>query len=152
MINDLRLTAPLGKSHHSGILFKFTGYTEQNINSIRKPLFHKGDYEGFGQYLRSFDWTTDFNDKPCNDRWQIFSERLSKAIKKLIPHTKPKRSGKPKLLWMTHEALDKLREKNRAFKRYRNTRSDHGYSMYARARNQAKWICNRAKRDFEKKR
>ena len=151
MINDLRLTAPLGKSHHSGILFKFTGYTEQNINSIRKPLFHKGDYEGFGQYLRSFNWITDFNDKPCNDRWQIFSERLSIAIEKFIPHTKPKKPGKPKQLWMTHEALDKIREKNRAFKRYRNTRSDDDYSMYARARNQAKWICNRAKRDFEKK-
>ena len=41
MINDLRLTAPLGKSHHSGILFKFTGYTEQNNNFIRKHFSTK---------------------------------------------------------------------------------------------------------------
>ena len=151
MLNDLRFTAPLGKSHHSGILFNFNCYYQQETRTPRRPLYHKGDYINFGIYLQNFNWKSDLGNKTCAERWEVLNNRIQDGVSKFIPHTKPGRYKKPKNIWMTQEALEKIRAKNRAFKTYCNDRSVSNYNIYSRMRNQAKWECNKAKKNFEKK-
>ena len=55
-----------------------------------------------------------------------------------------------KPLRMNEEALSKIRKKRKAYKRYLETREGKDYSSYAKARNHVKWICKRARKDFEK--
>ena len=52
---------------------------------------------------------------------------------------------------MTNEALSKIRAKSVSFKKCRHSRDARDYKAYARARNQVKWACRKAERDYEKK-
>lgn len=52
---------------------------------------------------------------------------------------------------MTKEALDKIKAKKVSFKKWRYSRDSRDYKVYARARNQVKWVCRKAEWDYEKK-
>ena len=52
---------------------------------------------------------------------------------------------------MNEEAMKKVRKKRQAYQRYLETREGKDYIAYTKARNQVKWNCKRAMRDFENK-
>ena len=51
---------------------------------------------------------------------------------------------------MTAKALEKVKEKKKKFSTWRNSRDNTDYLLYSSARNQAKWECRKAEKDFEK--
>ena len=51
---------------------------------------------------------------------------------------------------MNNRALDKVRRKNTAFKKYLNSREDQDYSEYCKERNKARKATRQAVKDFEK--
>ena len=51
---------------------------------------------------------------------------------------------------MTKEVRSKIKDKNKLHKKYRVSHSSPDYLAYCRARNQAKWLCRKAKTQFEK--
>ena len=81
----------------------------------------------------------------------MFHEKV--AMNKSIPksnrneglHT---RSNRP--MWMNDTALVKVKSKNEAYKCHRNTMDVKDYEKYAKARNQARWECRKAKNTFER--
>ena len=150
MVSNLTMEAPLGKSHHCSLLFDFNCYTDKPRSSIKKPLYSKGDYEGFRAEMTQYDWVKDMEGKSSGECWQLFEERVTSGIDKFIPkrsvnYAKP---GRP--LWMNSDALKKVKKKTESYKRYVETREGKEYLEYAKARNQARWECRKAKRDFEK--
>ena len=52
---------------------------------------------------------------------------------------------------MTRTAIQKVKDKDKLFKIWRSSREGADHKKYTRARNQAKWECQRAERDFEMK-
>ena len=65
MIADLEVAAPLGKSDHSLLKFKFQCYMEKEP-PILKTMYHKGDYTALNKKLKEVNWTKAFSDS-CND-------------------------------------------------------------------------------------
>ena len=51
---------------------------------------------------------------------------------------------------MNNTTLVKVKSKNEAYKCYRNTMDAKDYEKYAKARNQARWGCHKAKKIFER--
>ena len=51
---------------------------------------------------------------------------------------------------MNEKVLAKMKKKTASFKRYMETKEGKDYQVYAKARNQARWACRAAVRDFEK--
>ena len=77
--------------------------------------------------------------------------KLEEEVKKHIPMSRSRMGHKTKALWMSSNALTKVKKKNAAYSRYLKTAEGKDYVIYARARNQAKWEIRKAKRDYEKK-
>ena len=67
-----------------------------------------------------------------------------------IPQTcqSSKKVGRPK--WMNSHVIEKVKEKSRKYKKYRNTHDGADYLAYARIRNQAHWECRKEKKQFER--
>ena len=51
---------------------------------------------------------------------------------------------------MNDTALVKVKSKNEAYQCYRNTMDVKDYEKYAKARNQARWECRKAKKTFKR--
>ena len=77
---------------------------------------------------------------------------MFEIIEKNIPNRTQSKNGKlkKKPLWMNSRALDKVRRKNTAFKKYLNSREDLDYSENCKQRNKARKATRQAIKDFEK--
>ena len=66
-----------------------------------------------------------------------------------IPNTRPSSSQKSRPPYMTARA--RLKEKKKSFRQWRRSNDGKDYILYAKARNQVKWECRRAEKEFERK-
>ena len=51
---------------------------------------------------------------------------------------------------MNSHVIEKVKEKSMKYKKYRSTQDGDEYLAYARIRNQARWECRKAKKEFER--
>ena len=152
MIEDLRYEAPRGKSHHCSLVFKFRCYAEYKSSNVKTLKYAKGDYEKLRALVRECDMSV-VEDMSMEEGWRYLEDNITTAMNKSIltsnrnegPHN---RSNRP--MWMNNTALVKVKSKNEAYKCYRNTMDVKDYEKYAKARNQARWECRKAKKIFER--
>ena len=151
MIQSILMKSPLGKSHHSGLSFTFQCYQVDGSTSPTRPLYYKGNYDEIRNDLQRVDWKTELKGKNTEDTFVHIKTKLEEEVKKHIPMSRSRMGHKAKALWMSSNAMTKVKRKNAAYRRYLKTTDGKDYVTYARARNQAKWEIRRAKRDYEKK-
>ena len=90
---------------------------------------------------------------PMEEGWRNLEENITTAMNQSIPKSNRNegphnRSNRP--MWMNNTALVKVKSKNEAYKCYRNTMDVKDYEKYAKARNQARWECRKAKKIFQR--
>ncbi|KAK6171923.1 hypothetical protein SNE40_018343 [Patella caerulea] len=150
MISKITHSAPLGKSHHQILNFKYQCYTQQK-KKVPKLNFNKGDYNELRSHLKNTSWEC-MESKDIESQWEFLQRTLNTAISTNIPRTRCSTGReKGKLpLWTNEKALIKVKKKRAAYKRYTKTREGNDYLIYARARNQAKQECRNAVYNLEK--
>ena len=86
----------------------------------------------------------------CEEAWVYLENVVKEGMSIAIPQTSQssKKVGRPK--WMNSHVIEKVKEKSRRYKKYRNTHDGVAYLAYARIRNQARWECRKAKKQFER--
>ena len=88
--------------------------------------------------------------KNIEDSWQVFKDKLTSATNSHIPHRIIQSHKKPNVSWINRNAKTKLNRKQKAWKKYKSSRSLDNYNKYVRARNQARWATRKAVKDHEK--
>ncbi len=148
MIDHLDYNAPIGKSHHSALTFNLNCYKSRTVFKPRY-LYDHADFTSMSNTLEKFQWEEDLQDLNREAAWIAFWERFQEVQEKYVPKSKPPKKGlKPP--WMIEAVLSKLKEKQIAFKKYMATKDSDDYRSYARTRNQAKWLCRKSARDYER--
>ena len=151
MVDNVEHSPPIGKSHHVVLRWRIHCYCELQITHKESIQYHRGDYEGFNEYLSQQDWSL-MDGKSATDQWDNFEAIMKRGIDIYIPHrtvnmANPK-SRKP--LWMNKKALAKVRKKTESYKRYLETRDGREYEMHCKARNQARRATRQSMKHFEK--
>ena len=151
MINDIDYSAPVGKSHHSTLLFQFKCYKPSETSNIPGYTYDKGDYDTIREKLSEINWDKELEGKNTQDSWTKIKLTVHKLIDNHIPKKRNSNSNRPtKPLWMNDKAMAAIKKKRDSFKRYLQTREGADYQSYAKFRNQAKWETRKAKREYEK--
>ena len=151
MVDNVEHNLPIGKSHHVVLQLRINCYCELQITQKESVQYHRGDYEGFNEYLSQQDWSL-MDGKSVTDQWDNFEDIMKPGIDIYIPHRTVDmanaKSRKP--LWMNMKALAKVRKKTESYKRYLETREGRDYELYCKARNQARRATRQAMKQFEK--
>ena len=150
MVDTVNIEAPLGKSHHATLVFNLKTYTQELTKTQTRVLYNKGDYDKLRTAIEGYRWDQDFLSLNCNSMWNLFTTRLNSHVNECIP-TKKFGGGNNRPIWMTSDALNKVKNKAKAYRRYLTSLSNDDYNKYSRARNQARWECRKAKKQFELK-
>lgn len=150
MVDEIFYEQPLGKSHHSTLVFDLNCYVDKTKGQSRF-IFEKANMAGIKKHLGSVKWHISEDSVSCDDAWTVFTNEVKQCMDKYIPKTKPGPTKKKKQLWLNEKVFKKVRLKHAAFRRYMETKEGKDYAVYAKARNQAKWECKKAVRDFERK-
>ena len=135
------------------ITFSIRAYTDRPKKKQQNFKYDKSDYEAMRSAMKDYDWKENVNALSLEEHWRLFKETLTKHIKIHILKTSGRPSKPGRHLWMNAKPLSQVRKKVHSFKKYREekkTREGEDYAAYARARNQARWACRNAVRDFER--
>ena len=143
---------PLDKSDHAVLYFKLSCYKDfPQEEFVEKFKYDKGDYEAIQDDLSKINWDDELDTQTVDDAWNVFINHFTDTMDKNIPKTKPPKQmvgGKKwKPLWMSKEAMKKVRKKYHTWKRYSNTRQYQDFLNYW---NLASKGVRNAKRKFEK--
>ena len=91
------------------------------------------------------DWKEVLGNSDVNIMSQKFVERIISAKEKFIPRSRPfPRKGTVPLCKNTVEAI---KRKHRAWTRFIESRNENSYKLYAKARNEVKWLVRKEKRE-----
>ncbi len=148
LVSDIKVNAPLGKSDHGIITFKIHCTKVIQTKASPRYLYNKANYDQIRTEL-NVNWDHLMNGKDALQCWDIFKSELEKTSRNNIPRTTENNGKARRPLWMNQSALTKVKKKHAAWNRYLRTKDGHDYQMFARARNQAKWECQKARRAFE---
>ena len=153
MIADLEVAAPLGKSDHSVLKFKFQCYMEKEP-PILKTMYHKGDYMALNQKLKEVNWTKAFSDSrdDVNKQWAIFKQIYSEAETLYIPKKLVYLNGKLSKKFtvpLDKKNLRKLKRKNKLWGK--ELASAEEKLQYNKLRNQIRRLTRKGKKLLEKK-
>ena len=151
MVDNVEHNPPIGKSHRVVLQWRINCYCELQIIQKESIQYHRGDYEGFNEYLSQQVWSL-MDGKSVTDQWDNFEDIMKRGMDIYIPHRTVDmantKSRKP--LWMNRKALAKVRKKTESYKRYLETREGRDYELYYKARNQARRATRQAMKQFEK--
>lgn len=151
-VDQISVSAPIGASHHGVITFTAGCVPVKSPgNNLTIHKYHSGDYESFKQFVRSHEWVSSHG----SSAEEILSE-LSKVIhvgvSKFIPTVRLKagdaRPRKPP--YMNEKALEAVRKKKEAWKKYTKSMEGDAYLQYKRERNRARKETRKAAREFER--
>ena len=95
MVDDTRITSPLGHSDHCVITFKFRCYFEQINTSTERWTFFKGNYDLMRNEM-NIDKDNILVDENSNKLFDIFLDKFNLAKQKSIPKINNKKVSKAK--------------------------------------------------------
>ena len=159
-IADIVHHAPLGKSDHSVITFKFQCYLDYSKPKERY-LYHKADWDGMKDELDKENWVENFvaslQGDTSEEIWIPIKSKLAYLKEKYIP--KSKATGRP--AWTEKGSIpidERLREairKKHAEHRHWIAKKKRGDAdaarlAYTRARNRVSQMMRKATRKFER--
>ena len=148
MADNIILSAPIGKSHHSVIKFKLQCYYEAELHPRITHKYNKGDYISLSSYINSIDWNTLLQNKTVDDSWDLLEKQIQIGQTKYIPKRKTN-SGNTKPIWMNNKALTAVKHKDEMYKVYLQSKDEKNYTAYCKARNKARGACRKAMKEFE---
>ena len=159
-VSDVVNCAPLGKSDHSVITFKFQCYIDYSKPKERY-VYAKADWKGMIEELVTEGWADNFiaslSGRLSEDVWMAVKSKLIILKEKFVP--KAKITGKPS--WNEkgsipiNETLQKAIRKTHAEHRHwiakkKMGNADEARKVFTRARNKVSTLMRKATRAFEK--
>ena len=159
-VSDIVHHAPLGKSDHAIITFKFHCYLDY-AKPKERYVYEKADVEGMKNEIRSSNWAEGFVSPGTNtsveDLWFSLKSKLYYLTDKFVPKTKI--SGRPSWKDKGNVPIDKplqeaIRNKHAKHRRWIKVKK-HGNAEaarleYTKSRNKVSHMMRQATRRFEK--
>ena len=147
-VRDVEVGETLGNSDHHIVRFNIAINKEKVVNKTKVPNYEKGDYERLRQLLRKVNLEENFRDKTAHDMWDIFKGILEEIVRQCIPY-RAIRKGSRKPLWWTQEIGIKIREKKKAFSKFKSSEEEVDLVRYRQARDGLNRTIKRSKRESE---
>ena len=147
-IQDIELSAPIGKSDHCVITAKININIQNNAKPKTRPCYNKADFVSMNNSL-DIDWTSMLNSENTtpDHTWKVFTDKLKEAELKFVPSKviKPRKYKFP----LDKKTRTKINQKNRIWKRYISTHDQSVYKEFCTVRNQVRRITRKAQKLHE---
>ena len=147
-IIDIQDIGRLGKSDHSMLLIQTQikpciSKTQQQI-----PDLNKADFPSMKTQL-DIDWQMELDGKGAEDAWDFFLDKINKAMEDNIPKKLRRNVNKP--LWMSKSINKSVRQKQRLWNNYKQTKEYTAFLAYKKIEKQLHKQIRKAKKKLERK-
>jgi len=130
LIDYVNYESPVGKSDQVCLTWNITvAVGKPDVKQEAKLNYWKGNYDAISDGLRKYDWEMEFRDKTLEQNWLSLKEAVMELVKQFVPLKKPY-CGRKSADWMTKETKKLIKDRNRAWTRYRCYSSHRNYLYY----------------------
>ena len=146
--DNVEILAPLGpKGDHNVIKFHYD-MPSITIQTNTKYSYTKGDYDKMKGELKDIKWDNIMTNLDVESSWQEFEDILGKLMKKHIPH-KGRKPTKKRQPWINQEVKEAIKTKNKAWKTYKQNKTDDNWTYFTKIKNNTNRIIKQAKTTYE---
>lgn len=152
IIDDIKISPPIGKSDHSIITLNLHLYQTTPISKTKKYKYYKGDYIKIAARLDDIHWETVLESKSVQESWKYLAEILTQLMDEHIPVSQvvPNINHNKFEGWITKEVMFAIKKKKKCWSKYRNVKTSENYGKFVTARNEATSKIREAKHAYEK--
>ena len=133
LIEVVNYEVPLGKSDHVVVTWTLLLMIPPVPSNQVKHNYHKGDYQGIQRSLQTIQWKDQWEGITVNEMWVDFRQKLRKVVDMYIPL---KTEGKRVRNRLSNHVQRKIRERGRAWQKYRQYQSGRNFAKYKQLRNE----------------
>ena len=133
LIEVVNYEVPLGKSDDVVLTWTLLLMIPPVPSNQVKHNYHKGDYEGIQRSLQTIQWKDRWEGITVNEMWVDFRQKLRKVVDMYIPL---KTEGKRVRNRLSNHVQRKIRERGRAWQKYRQYQSGRNFAKYKQLRNE----------------
>lgn len=152
LVEDIKYTAPLGKSDHICIELIYIWNQIDSDDSTPKYNFWKGDYSKINEELRVVDWDKELITKNMEQAWAFFRDTITRLTQVHIPLKQTIRNkARKKHEWMTKSTIKELKKRDNLWRRYRDFSSERNYKAYTTVRNRVVKLIRQDKVAYQRK-
>ena len=85
MFENLQISDPIGKSDHNTLVWELVTQTVIKQNNVKSFNYHRGNYHGMRNSIKSINWSELFGEKDTKKCWEIFRDKLLSEVDKFVP-------------------------------------------------------------------
>ena len=149
-VNNINYYPPLGKSDHICMIISVScKVTLKDLRSKNRILYHRGNYEQMRMAIRQVNWDELLNNCDTSAAWLRFKDIVLSLVKKFIPSAASNVNRRRKAPYLNRDAMDKVKEKNRAWKTYIKEGTPESHERFANLRNELRHLTRQQKSNFE---
>ena len=89
------------------------------------------------------DWEKELRGKDTEESWRILESVIKESVERNVPMQKVVKK------WMTQDVLNVVKEKHKAYKKYRRLRTNESKDDYNRTKQMAIYVTKKARTEFE---
>ena len=145
-VTRLDYDMPFGRSDHVCLMVEVMCHRKSEKEGFKRKYF-KGNYTEIRNDINMIDWENELRGKDTEESWGILESVVKESVERNIPMQIVVKTLKKK--WMTQEVLNVVKEKHKAYKKYRRLRTNESKDDYNRAKQMAIYVANKARTEFE---
>ena len=147
MVREVRMLGKIGSSDHEAMMVDMgTGATSEAEERWMRN-YDRGDYKKMRQEV-NLNWDIEFEGLGVEERWNRMEEVIESAMEKCIPWKKLSANRRPR--WITGDIQRLIREKRKAWTRWKRNRSEMEKANYKKLEARVKKAIRNSKKSLEK--
>ena len=149
MVKEIAELAPLGKSDHVGIKWRFMVESDDITTIGMKLDYWKGDYPSLNHYLEKVNWADELGQLNVDEAWKKFKIVIHNGVHRFEKMKKPTKAKRRRL---PGDIRRHINQRNKLWRMYRITARDEDWEKYWKQRNQVTSRIRQWENDNEKER
>ena len=150
MLENLKVSAGLGKSDHQILLFDFNCYISLNECKSKKYNFFKGNYNEMNKKLSSYNWNDLFSGMSLINSWDCFTELYVKLLEKFVSESKAPTRMANHNPYVNSNVLSSIKEKREKWLKFKYCHTENNHRNYKMSCNHVVSKLRLAKYQYEK--
>ena len=150
LISNVNVGPEFSNSDHKIVNFDINlSIYDEIVSDEVVYVYRKANYERLRTILSETDWSLLSSETSINESWLKFTNILNNAIDSCIPTSKRRSQNNSKPKWWNHQIKERLSQKNRAHRKYKQTQTETDKITYERLRRDTKKLIRQSKKDLE---
>ena len=147
MVREIRMVGKIGSSDHEAMTVDVAFGSKYEVRERWRRNYDRGDYEKMRREL-SLDWRAELDGLGVEEKWKKIEEKIKEATEKCVPWKKVSSNRQPK--WLTGDLKRMIREKRKAWTKWKKSRTDADKAKYKELEARVKKMVLNKKKSTEK--